>query len=450
MLRITVQCVTAFALVACAGKGVTDSTTPPVVPDTTTAPGGTVQRTSLTVRVQVDPADAALASTAGVTVAGLTVRLSRAGVNEAPRVATTDANGAVRFDALLDGQYTASVERALSAGELARLAPTDRDASIFAGGSTTAVSPPNAPTTTLALVAARRGSLVISEFFNYYGSPTIYNWGSYIEIYNNGDSVAYLDGMYLAYTSWLAQHTAGWASCDAPEYRAVRTDSSRLWVIGGIRFPGAGTEYPVQPGEARVYATDALDHRVASGSTNFPDLSTAHFEHVATTADTDNPLAANVSPSFAVTTGTGGRGVRGESPASWVLIGASATPRIERVTLPGLTPSPVSGGLRPPVDLWGVPRDAVYDVASLDNSADYKAYLATTTYRYTQCQPWLPEVFDRAAAEVVDHTYRPGAIRRRSLGRTGEGREILMRTRTSARDLEVTASLLERSLNRPR
>ena len=177
MLRITVLCVTAFALVACAGKGVTDSTTPPVVPDTTTTPGGTVQRTSLTVRVQVDPADAALASTAGVTVAGLAVRLSRAGVNEAPRVATTDANGAVRFDALLDGQYTASVERALSAGELARLAPTDRDASIFAGGSTTVVSPPNAPTTTLSLVAARRGSLVISEFFNYYGSPTIYNWG---------------------------------------------------------------------------------------------------------------------------------------------------------------------------------------------------------------------------------------------------------------------------------
>ena len=157
---------------------------------------------------------------------------------------------------------------------------------------------------------------MISEFFNDYGFPTIFNWGSYIEIYNNGDSVAYLDGMYLAYTSWLAQHTAGWADCAAPEYSGARNDSLRLWVIGGVRFPGSGNEYAIPPGDARVYATDALDHRTASGSTNFPDLARAHFEHFATTADTDNPLAANVSPAFAVRTGTGGRGVWGEAPAS--------------------------------------------------------------------------------------------------------------------------------------
>ncbi len=136
----------------------------------------------------------------------------------------------------------------------------------------TPVTPPNAPTTTVTLVAARRGTLVISEFFSYCGFPTIYNWGSYIEIYDNGDSVAYLDGMYLAYTSWLAQHTAGWADCAVPEYSSIRNDSLRLWVIGGVRFPGSGNEYAIPPGEARVNPTDALDHRTASGSTNFPDL----------------------------------------------------------------------------------------------------------------------------------------------------------------------------------
>ncbi len=166
-MRHTLLVVAAALLAACTGKGVTDSTTPPVVPDTTTTPGGTVQRTSLTVRVQIDPADASLASTAGITASGLTVRLSRAGVNETPRTATTDATGTVRFDALLDGQYTASVERTLSAAELARLAPADRDASVFAGGTTTAVSPPNAASATLSVVGARRGSLVLSEFFNY-------------------------------------------------------------------------------------------------------------------------------------------------------------------------------------------------------------------------------------------------------------------------------------------
>lgn len=69
--------------------------------------------------------------------------------------------------------------------------------------------------------------------------------------------------------------------------------------------------------------------------------------------------------------------------------------------------------------------------------------------RYTRCLPILPDVFERAPAGVYDYR-RPGASRRRSLGRTADGREILMRTRTSARDIEVTTNLLQRSLNRPR
>ncbi len=450
MMRNVWLCGMGLLLAACSGKGVTDSTTPPVVPDTTTNPGGTVQRTSLTVRVQFDPADASLASAAGITAAGLTVRLSRAGVNEAPRTATTDATGTVRFDALLDGQYTASVERTLSAAELARLAPADRDASVFAGGTTTAVSPPNAPSSTVSLVAARRGSLVISEFFNFYGSPTIYNWGSYIEIYNNGDSVAYLDGMYLAYTSYLAQHTDNWANCDAAAYRAVREDTTHLWVIGGVQFPGSGSDFPVPPGTARVYAADAIDHRTASGTGNVADLSAAHFEHVGNSADTDNPVAANVLPRFGVTIGAGGRGLRGEAPASWVLVKSVAATQLAQLTLPAINPAPPGGVARGPVQFWGIPRDDILDVFSLDHSPDYKAYLATTTLRYTQCQPWLPSVFERAAAEVNDYTFRPGSIRRRSLGRLMDGREVLMRTRTSARDLEVTTNLLERSLNRGR
>jgi hypothetical protein len=103
-----------------------------------------------------------------------------------------------------------------------------------------------------------------------------------------------------------------------------------------------------------------------------------------------------------------------------------------------------------PQPIWGIPREDILDVFSIDFSPEYKAYLASTTFRYTLCLPWLPEVFERAPAELDDATYRPGAIRRRSLGRTSDGREILMRTRTSARDLEVTTNLLQRSLNRGR
>ena len=145
-----------FLLVACGGKGVTDSVTPPVKPDTT--PTTTVQRTSLTVHVQVDPADAAIAAGAGVSVNGITVRLSRAGVNGAPLTGLTDATGTVKFDSLRAGSYTASAERTLTSAEVARLAPADRDASVFAGGSTTPVTSPNALSRTVSLVAARRGA----------------------------------------------------------------------------------------------------------------------------------------------------------------------------------------------------------------------------------------------------------------------------------------------------
>jgi hypothetical protein len=105
-----------------------------------------------------------LASTAGITAGPYGA--SRAASTE-PATATTDATGTVRFDALLDGQYTASVERTLSAAELARLAPADRDASVFAGGTTRRYRRRTAPSSTVSLVGGASGSLVISEFFNF-------------------------------------------------------------------------------------------------------------------------------------------------------------------------------------------------------------------------------------------------------------------------------------------
>jgi hypothetical protein len=438
-------------LAACVGTGVTDADSGALKPDTTKVPPvGTVQRTSLTVRVQLDPSDQALAATAGVIVPGITVRLTRNGSNDAPRTATTDANGSVRFDALLDGIYSASAERVLSATELQRLPVADRDASVFAAGATIVVSPPTAATASMSLVAARRGTLVISEFFDYQGYPIPYNWGSYLEVYNNGDSTAYLDGMYITRTLWSFLQTTTFADCDAPSYLPYRRDVDRVWVQGGLQFPGSGREYAVPPGEARVYALDALDHRAASGSDQFADLSGAQFEHYASSSDTDNPSAVNMLPAFGTTTGSLGRGFRISSTASWILVKAKPESQFQTATLTPINAQAPGGVPFTPQPMWGIPREDIVDIFSVDFSPGYKAYLATTSFTYTLCLPWLPEVFERAAAEVEDKTFRPGAIRRRSLGRTSDGREILMRTRTSARDLEVTTSLLQRSLNRGR
>ncbi len=230
---------------ACVGTGVTDADSGALKPDTTKVPPvGTVQRTILTVRVQLDPSDQALAATAGVSVPGITVRLTRNGSNDAPRTATTDANGSVRFDALLDGIYSASAERVLSATELQRLPVADRDASVFAAGATIVVSPPTAATASMSLVAARRGTLVISEFFDYTGYPIPYNWGTYLEVYNNSDTTVYLDGMYITSTPWQYLHTTLFAECDAPAYQPYRYDPERVWVQGGSSSPGVGVSLP--------------------------------------------------------------------------------------------------------------------------------------------------------------------------------------------------------------
>jgi len=434
-------------LLACGGAGVSDGANPgetPTGPPTT----GTVQRTSLSVRVQIDPADAALANAAGVGVAGLTVRLTRAGDQTAPRTAVTDASGAVQFDALLDGMYTASVERTLTPGELDRLPPNDRDAGIFAGGSTVPVSPPATPSTVVSLVAARRGSVVISEVFDFTGTGPVYNWAHYVELYNNSDTTVYLDGMLLAFTS-TNLHTAGFAPCNDASFAPYRADPNNIWAESGIRFPGGGRDHPVLPGQALVYAQDALDHSRAAGAGSYPNLAGAQFEHVGTPADTDNPISANVLPIFATGTGAGGRGLRVTVPTSIALVKAPGYSPLDTVALLPVTPTPIGGLPRSPRTFWRVPRRDIIDLVSLDYSAAHKAYLATTTFRYVVCQPWLPSIFEQAEAEIADYRF-PGGMRRRSLGVSATGREILMRTRTSARDWERTSDLLRRSLNRER
>lgn len=79
--------------------------------DTTTPLGGTVQRGSSTVRVSVDPADGTVASAVGLSVAGMTVGLTRSLSSDPVRIATTGADGSARFENSLEGVYQASVDR---------------------------------------------------------------------------------------------------------------------------------------------------------------------------------------------------------------------------------------------------------------------------------------------------------------------------------------------------
>ena len=392
-------------------------------------------------RVSIDSSDAAIARTAGVGISGITVRLQRSGSVESSRIAETDAQGTVQFDGLLEGLYSASAERPLTTSELARLNAEDRGASVFAGGAQAVVSPPASRTVDVALVGARRGSLVISELFNYVGLSPTYPHGNYLEVYNNADTTAYLDGIALFNTSTF-YHTTWWADC--PVYAAIRTDPQRLWANWMLIFPGSGRDHPIRPGEAKVIAMDAINHRAASGMEGMQDLSLADFEEIGTDSDTDNPYAANMLRGFKAGPGALGRGSTFPGDVSYGLARPSAVRQLTTTTIRRVKQN---GGVDiQTMEFAGVPAAAVLDVFSVFEAPAQQALLRMAHFEMVVCDPWLSPEFERRVAELYDY-FVPRAMRRRSLGRTAAGAEILQRTQTSARDLEL-AEPLQRSLRK--
>jgi hypothetical protein len=242
--------------VACAGGAVVEAggSVPPADTARGTGDVGTVRRGAITVRVTIDPADASLASTLGIGAANLTVRLLREATPSTSATTVTDSLGTGRFENLLEGRYSLTVERALTEAERSRLPPDALDATVLAGGTSLILTPPSNASATVSLVGARRGSLVMSEQYGYTGTPTPYNWGMYMEFYNNGDTTVYMDGMLLVRRSLRLTRPDSWAPCDDPTYIRYRRDTTRVWVESGIRFPGTGRDFPVRPGQTRLYA----------------------------------------------------------------------------------------------------------------------------------------------------------------------------------------------------
>jgi hypothetical protein len=419
----------------CAAGEVTEGPPPGTKPDTTatTPPTGTVQRGSVAVQVSIDPADTANARLAGVSVAGLTVTLLQSGRSDPPRILTTDATGRVRFEGLLQGGYSASVTRTLSAAEIARLPASERDASVFAGGATGFVTPGANIMLTFPIVGARRGGLIISEMYSKNGPPIAYPWGDYLEVYNNGDTTAYLDGLWLAATH-ANMHDDLLGPCTNNEQ--LRLDASRVWTRQVLAFPGSGREFPVPPGEARVIAFDAINHAAASGLSDYDDLSHAQFEQVLTDADTDNPIAANMQRIIGSSTGSLGRGYTNSSTHSFILLQASDSSQWTTATIPNLLSN--SAGLV----YTGIPAVGVLDVFSYSGDPVFRATFGLSK----DCTPWIAPAFDRGVANIY-LSARPEAIRRKSLGVNAAGREILQRTKNSNRDLEY-GPRLKRSLNK--
>jgi hypothetical protein len=196
---------------------------------------------------------------------------------------TASAQGKAAFAGLTSGTYLVEAARWLTSPEKARLTPSD-DALGYAGRWRVEVVSQGAATT-LETPAGRRHGLVISEWaFNGYG----YNFGGFIELFNNADTTIYLDGVLL-----VEGFNVGLAITNTfcSEVAALKSDQAGIWARSFQQFPGSGREHPLHPGEAVVIATDAIDHRPLAPRTL--DLSGANFEFRGP-ADVDNPAVPDM------------------------------------------------------------------------------------------------------------------------------------------------------------
>ena len=359
-------------------------------------------------------------------IPGAQVGIQRSGESSV-RFASTDSLGLVTFADVLPGRYRVTSLRLLDRDETRVVAAAHAHLAglnALGGGGLATVQPP-AATAEVEAVAGRRGSLVISEVHDWspvvdFGPALHYSQSQYVEVYNNADTTVYLDGKILASAFWYVwESSLDETSLDnCEEFRRWRLDPEGVWSEGHLRFPGSGREYALTPGQARVVAMQAIDHREVAPELGFPDLSQADFEVVGTGQDVDNPAVPNMEhvglrPSVDAL----GRGFLSLEPAIMIVdnVDVESLPVDE---LPLLHP-----------DYRRFPGDAILDLVALQHDP------ATIDWDRRVCDRLVNEVFDHQPAPILD-LKAGNSIHRKVLGTTPAGRHILQRTRTSAVDLE--------------
>jgi hypothetical protein len=356
--RLLPRSLVALGAVACLGE--TTLVTPPKAPVT-----------SFTLSFRADSADVATATSLdwasgihGVTVT-VTPDDSSAG---APQHFQASDDGTLTLDQLAAGTYEVDAVRWLSAGERAAEVPVD-------------------------MPASRPGSLLFTEWAMLPAeNPALggYFFGGYVVIANNSDSTIYLDGMLLGRATSQPFEIPG-APC--ADRIAFYSDPKGLWSADIYRFPGTGRDYPIGPGEHKLIATDAIDHR-----TIIPDgydLRGADFEFLSY-ADVDNPNVPNLT-SVGLSENVFGHGLTSPGGADvWYLALPTDVTSLPQAVLPYTS----SKFLR-------IPGDRVLDVVT---------HLVLYKYSSPLCGTYVHPRFDRKTPELLGPYMYESSIQRLRTG----------------------------------
>lgn len=136
--------------------------------------------------------------------------------------------------------------------------------------------------------AGIKGNVIFKELY-FCGVPSYYFRDQCYELYNNSNSVVYLDGLHLAN---LAPSTATTSLPTWEDGLENFVYAERVW-----KFPGNGTDYPLQPGESIIVAQHARNHQEANASSPV-DLSGAEFEFYMGSTTYADMLAVNMDHVF--------------------------------------------------------------------------------------------------------------------------------------------------------
>lgn len=378
---------------------------------------GSVQRADLVVRVVVASGDAPLAAAVGSSDGVLSQALVTIRLGTQRLVDTTDAAGVATFSRLVPGDYSISVARVLSPQEIGMLPAEHQDVSAFGGGAVRGVRAPSTEAV-VEVVAGRRGSLVFREI--YVAEPAAvggafarYVYGHYLEVQNNADTIIDLTGKLVGrgfpYTNESTNPSVG---CSALE--PWRLDSLGILSIYFDAFPSA----VLHPGESVLLATDAIDHSAIQPG--MPNLTSADFEFIGSN-DVDNPGVRNM---VRVSPAEFGAGIIGHGLmfSTEVLFLADAAPlaTLDVVDVPVVTPR-----------WYRIPRSRVLDVVVTSYTPELApAYNAP-------CNPMIHPTFDRQVGALFDFRAVDRSIQRRVFGVLPNGRELLLRTRSTANDFEL-------------
>jgi len=371
----------------------------------------------------------------GINLANLEVILTNTNDNTTT-TATTDATGKVLFPELAPGTYNISSSIKLSASEAFQYTGFNKELTLNAAISNVELLPREKKSASIILNGKAGGSLVIKEVYSVGASNDGYAImfkDQFFEIFNNSDEVQYLDGLYVAY---LAPQRCG----ATPAQEPVTTLPIGEFVYASkiLQFPGTGTQYPIQPGQGKVVALNAVNYLASKPLALTVDNSTADFDTYAIdwlqslgrtgnpTFDLNNPDVPTMNCIYLFVQ-KGGFFNMDVAP-SLALCRLDATPTAT-VQDPELTTV---------IFYTKIPTASIIDgIDILDNKA-------ASVYKR------LPSAIDAGyffALENGKSSYTGKSIRRKVATTLSNGRKVLMDTNNSSMDLEVVSPATPHSYN---